>query len=57
MEKENLFYSFSVNGDEIFCREAYGSAEGLLAHLQNVSSPAPRGFRLLAAIRISTLTL
>ena len=47
MEKENLFYCFSVNGDEIFCREAYGSAEGLLAHLENLSAPAPRGFRLL----------
>lgn len=35
-EKENLFYNFSVNGDEIFCREAYESAEGLLAHLDNV---------------------
>ena len=35
-EKENLFYSFSINGDEIFCREAYESAEGLLAHLDNV---------------------
>jgi len=47
MEKDNLFYGFTVNGDEIFCREGYGSAEGLLARLENVSSPAPRGFRLL----------
>jgi quinol monooxygenase YgiN len=35
-EKGNLFYGFTVNGDEIFCREAYESAEGLLAHLDNV---------------------
>ena len=35
-EKDNLFYEFSVNGDELFCREAYGSAEGVLAHLDNV---------------------
>jgi len=27
MEKDNLFYGFTVNGDEIFCREGYGSAE------------------------------
>ncbi len=47
MEKENLLYAFTVNDDEIFCREAYGSAEGLLAHLENLSAPAPRGFRLL----------
>jgi quinol monooxygenase YgiN len=35
-EKENLFYEFSLNGDEVFCREAYESANGLLAHLDNV---------------------
>src|SRR5438067_9059977 len=37
-EKENLFYAFSVNGDEIFCREAYERAEGILAHLENVGA-------------------
>jgi hypothetical protein len=37
-EKENLFYGFSINGDEIFCREAYESANGLLAHLDNVGA-------------------
>ena len=36
-EEENLFYGFSINGDEIFCREGYESAEGVLAHLDNVS--------------------
>jgi hypothetical protein len=35
-EKENLFYGFSLNGNEVFCREAYESAHGLLAHLDNV---------------------
>ena len=37
-EKENLFYGFSINGDEVFCREGYKSAEGLLAHLDNVKT-------------------
>ena len=37
-ERENLFYGFSVNGDEVFCREAYASAEGVLAHLDNVGA-------------------
>ncbi len=37
-EKENLFYEFSINGDEIFCREAYQSAEGVLAHLENIGA-------------------
>src|SRR5438132_13362497 len=35
-EIENLFYGFSINGDEVFCREAYESANGVLAHLDNV---------------------
>jgi quinol monooxygenase YgiN len=37
-EKKNLFYGYSVNGDEIFCREGYSDAEGLLAHLDNVGA-------------------
>jgi quinol monooxygenase YgiN len=37
-EKENLFYGFSLNVDEIFCREGYESAEGVLAHLNNVDA-------------------
>jgi quinol monooxygenase YgiN len=37
-EKDNLFYDFAVDGDECFCREGYTSAEGLLAHLDNVGA-------------------
>ena len=37
-EKENLFYGFSVNGDKVLCREGYESAEGVLAHLDNVGA-------------------
>src|ERR1700751_5075771 len=37
-EKAMLFYEFSLNGDEVFCREAYQNAEGLLAHLDNVGA-------------------
>jgi quinol monooxygenase YgiN len=37
-EKKNLFYGFTVNGDEILCREAYTDAEGLLVHLDNVGA-------------------
>jgi len=35
-EEKVLFYEFTLNGDEIFCREGYTDAEGLLAHLDNV---------------------
>ena len=38
-EKTMLFYEFSWNGDELFCREAYENAEGVLAHLDNVGAP------------------
>ena len=37
-EEKNLFYSFSINGDEIFCREGYTDADGVLAHLDNVGA-------------------
>ena len=51
-EKQNLFYGFSVNGDEIFCREAYGSAEGLLAHLENVSAPLADMLKIADLVRL-----
>ena len=38
-EKENLFYAFTVNGDDFFCREGYENAEGVLAHLDNIGAP------------------
>jgi quinol monooxygenase YgiN len=37
-EEKVLFYEFSVNGDEIFCREGYINAEGVLAHLDNIGA-------------------
>ncbi len=35
-EKKNLYYDFTLNGDLLFCREAYVDAEAVLAHLTNV---------------------
>jgi quinol monooxygenase YgiN len=37
-EKKNLFYGFNTNDDEIFCREGYTDADGVLAHLENVGA-------------------
>ena len=37
-EKDCLFYGFTSNGEEMSCREAYQSAEGLLAHLDNIGA-------------------
>ena len=49
-EQKNLFYGFTIKGDEVFCREAYTDAEGLLAHLDNV------GAMLAEALKIADLT-
>jgi hypothetical protein len=49
-EEKNLFYGFTVNGDEIFCREGYADAEALLTHLDNV------GALLAEALTIADLT-
>ncbi len=49
-EEKNLFYDFTLNGDEIFCREGYADAEGLLAHLDNI------GADLAEAMKIADLT-
>ena len=35
-EKGNLYYDFTLNGDLLFCREAYVDAAAVLAHLANV---------------------
>jgi quinol monooxygenase YgiN len=51
-ESENLFYGFSINGDEISCREAYQSATGLLAHLDNVSALLSEMLKSADLIRI-----
>lgn len=48
-EPNCLYYGFSFNGDEVYCREGYIGAEGLLAHLDNV------GPILNEALKISVL--
>ena len=35
-EPKCLFYEFTVQGDEVFCREGYEGAAGVLHHLENV---------------------
>lgn len=49
-EQKNLFYDFTINGDEVFCREGYTDADGLLAHLANVDA------LLKEALKIADLT-
>src|SRR5262249_2939658 len=51
-ETGNLFYEFSINGDEVFCREGYVNAEALLAHLENVSGMLEAARNLAELVRI-----
>jgi len=51
-ETKNLFYEFTINGDEVFCREGYADAEGLLAHLDNVGAPLARAMQIADLVRL-----
>ena len=51
-EAKNLYYGFTVSGDEIFCREAYADAEGVLAHLENVGPELGEMLKLADLTRI-----
>lgn len=33
-----LYYGFAIDGDEVFCREAYDDADALLAHVESVGA-------------------
>ncbi len=51
-EQKNLFYGFTVNGDEVFCREGYTDAEGVLAHLDNVGAMLAEAMKIADLIRV-----
>ena len=49
-ETKCLYYDFTINDYEVFCREGYVDAEGVLTHLENV------GALLGEALKIADLT-
>ena len=49
-EPKCLYYGFSFNDDQVFCREGYADAEGVLSHLENV------GPLLAEALQIAEIT-
>ena len=51
-ETGNLFYEFSISGDEVFCREGYVNAEALLAHLENVGAMLAQALKMAELIRL-----
>ncbi len=37
-EPECLYFGFTFNGDDMYCREAYNGAAGVFAHLENAGA-------------------
>lgn len=51
-EPGNLYYDFTLNGDNLFCREAYEGAEGLLRHLENVAAELAEMLKVVDVVRV-----
>ena len=51
-EEKVLYYEFTINGDEVFCREAYADAGAALAHLSNVGALLDQMLALSDLIRL-----
>ncbi len=51
-EEKNLYYEFTANGDEIFCREGYVGAAGAMAHLAGVGALLAEAMKIADVIRL-----
>jgi len=51
-ETANLYYDFTLNGDELFCREAYVGADGALAHIEKVGALLGELLKMVSLTRI-----
>ena len=51
-EEACLFYDFTINGDIVFCREAYRGGEGAKAHLENVGEMLQEALAISELIRL-----
>lgn len=51
-EPNCIFYQFTINGDVVFCREAYANAEGVLGHLENVGEILAEMLKVSDLIRL-----
>ena len=51
-ETGNLFYEFTINDDEVFCREGYVNAEALLEHLENVAAMLAEALKMAELMRL-----
>ncbi len=50
-ESKCLYYGFSFDGNYVHCREGYEDAEGVLTHLENVSSLLEESLKIAEIIR------
>lgn len=51
-EGKVIYYEFTINGDEIFCREAYADADGVLTHVASVGSLLDRMLAISTLARL-----
>jgi quinol monooxygenase YgiN len=51
-ESANLYYDFTINGDFVFCREAYVGAEGLLTHVENIGPSLAEFLKTADVVRV-----
>ncbi|MEW8029225.1 MAG: hypothetical protein AB2792_15750 [Candidatus Thiodiazotropha sp.] len=51
-EPKCMHYGFSFNGMQAHCREGYADAEGILAHLENVSALLDQALKIADITRL-----
>ncbi len=51
-EAKCLYYGFSFDGDQAYCREGYEDAEGLLTHLDNIDALLDKALTLAEITRL-----
>jgi quinol monooxygenase YgiN len=51
-EPKCMHYGFSFNGMQAHCREGYADAEGILAHLENVSALLDEALKIADITRL-----
>jgi quinol monooxygenase YgiN len=51
-EKGCLYYHFTIDGDVVFCREAYTNGDAALAHLDNVGKLLEQALGISSLLRL-----
>ncbi len=51
-EEGNLYYDFTINGDIVFCREAYTGAEAVLKHCDGVGAILGNYLKIADVLRV-----